>query len=107
MKEENANYVDYDLILEEQGKIVWGTDILDSQIYYEGQLKGGHGLAIGARRSYIDLFIPLFTPSDFTIKPRYWDYSAKWVPTLPGGQKFSAFVYGFDDILEILSRRDC
>ncbi|MCO4746541.1 MAG: TonB family protein [Proteobacteria bacterium] len=95
---------------EEQGKIVWGTDILDSQLYYEGQIgKEGkkHGLALGARRSYIDAFIPLFTGgTGFTIKPRYWDYQVKWVPHLEGNREANLFVYGFNDLLEISTPDD-
>jgi len=84
-------------------KLVWHTDVLDSGVYFEGNL-GKHkkqGIAIAARRSYIDAFIPLFAPSDFTLKPVYWDYQAKWVPTLKGDQKLSVFVYGFRDILRV------
>ncbi|TNE92247.1 MAG: TonB family protein [Deltaproteobacteria bacterium] len=94
----------------ENGKIVWGTDILDSQLYYEGQIgKEGkkHGLAIGARRSYIDAFIPIFTGgSDFTLKPRYWDYQVKWVPHLEGDREAAVFLYGFNDLLEVRTPDD-
>lgn len=98
---------------EEDGKLVWGTDILDSQVYYEGRLGKNkqHGLAVGARRSYVDLFIPIFTgDTGFVLKPRYWDYQVKWVPKLSsgpaGGDQFSAFVYGFDDILRAATPDD-
>lgn len=89
---------------EEGGKLTWGTDILDSQLYYEGQIGKGkkHGLAIGARRSYIDAFIPLFTAgSGFTLKPRYWDFQVKWAPELDGDRELSAFLYSFDDLLKV------
>ncbi len=84
-------------------KIIWGTDILDSQIYYEGTVdkKGNHGLALGARRSYIDVFLPYVIKSGLSIKPRYWDWQAKWVPNLGENKHLSAFVYGFNDILRI------
>ena len=94
---------------EENGKIVWGTDILDSQVYYEGRPDKKHrqGLAVGLRRSYVDVFIPIFTSgTGFEIKPRYWDYQLKWVPTLEGGNEMSAFVYGFDDILRAATPDD-
>ncbi|MEQ1505796.1 MAG: TonB family protein [Myxococcota bacterium] len=89
---------------DEHGKLVWGTDILDSQVYYEGRLGKNHrqGLAVGVRRSYIDAFIPLFLgDSEFTFKPRYWDYQVKWAPTLDGGDEVSTFLYGFDDLLRV------
>ncbi len=83
-------------------RITWGTDLLDSQVYYEGRVgkHEGHGLAMGVRRSYVDVFLPLFTRnSDFTIDPRYWDYQLKWVPRVADRTTFSTFVYGFDDKL--------
>ena len=93
----------------ENGKIVWGTDILDSQVYYEGLLGKNkqHGLAIGARRSYIDLFIPLFLgQSDFVLRPRYWDYQVKYAPQLNNGEELSGFVYGSDDLLRVETPED-
>lgn len=93
----------------DQDKIVWGTDILDSQIYFEGRLgkNDKHGFAVGARRSYIDAFIPLFTAdTGYVIKPRYWDYQVKWVPDLGAGRKFSTFVYGFNDLLTVSTPED-
>lgn len=92
----------------EQGKLVWGTDILDTQLYFEKQFgkKGAkgpkHQLALGARRSYIDAFIPLFTSgTDFQVKPRYQDYQIKYIAPLAGKQYFSTFVYGFEDVLKV------
>jgi TonB family protein len=85
----------------ETPKLTWGTDILDSQVYYEGPIGKNkkHGVAIGARRSYVDLFIPIFAPQGFTIKPRYWDYQVKWA--IPTEGKASLFVYGFNDLVEL------
>ncbi|HHO50593.1 MAG TPA: TonB family protein [Deltaproteobacteria bacterium] len=94
---------------EEDGKLVWGTDILDSQVYYEGRLGRDkrQGLAVGARRSYIDLFIPLFLgESQFVFKPRYWDYQLKWVPELDATRDLSLFVYGSDDLLRVETPAD-
>ncbi len=85
-------------------KLVWGTDILDSQLFFEGKLGKNkkHGLAVGARRSYIDVFLPIFTSgTGFTIKPRYWDYQVKWAPQLEGDTQTSIFWYGFDDKLTV------
>ncbi|MCB9678902.1 MAG: TonB family protein [Alphaproteobacteria bacterium] len=98
----------------EQGKIVWGTDILDSQVYFEGQIGSKkkpdapkHQIAIAARRSYLDLFIPIFTrESQFKIKPFYTDYQAKYIAPTPGDQHVSAFFYGFEDILKVSTPDD-
>lgn len=94
---------------DENGKIVWGTDILDSQVYFEGQLGKNkrHGLAVGARRSYIDAFIPLFLgESSFSLRPRYWDYQLKYVPKIDSLDLLSVFVYGSDDQLRVATPDD-
>jgi TonB family protein len=85
-------------------RLVWSTDVLDTQVWFEGNLGKNkqHGLALGARRSYIDLFIPIFTANQgFDIKPVYWDYQAKWIPKLGANDKFSLFVYGFQDVIQV------
>lgn len=90
-------------------KLVWGTDILDSQVWYEDNVGKGekkHGIAFGARRSYIDALLPLFVKGPFTIRPVYWDYQAKWVPPGTDARWGSLFVYGFDDLLTIATNAD-
>lgn len=93
----------------DDSRLVWGTDILDTQLYWEGNVGGErkHGLSLGARRSYIDAFLPLVTgDTGFTIKPRYWDYSAKWVPPTREGEYASVFVYGFNDLIALATPAD-
>lgn len=99
--------------LSEQPKLVWGTDILDSQIWFEGQLprkdesKPRHQVALGARRSYVDAFIPYFTRGQtFSISPKYWDYQVKYIAPMPEGQHLSAFFYGFSDVLRVSTDED-
>ena len=90
-------------------KLTWSTDILDTNVFFQGQLgkEKKHGFAAGVRRSYIDAFIPLLTQGqDITLRPRYWDYQAKWVPTLDNNDELSLFVYGFDDLLYAASPSD-
>jgi hypothetical protein len=93
----------------EDAKMSFGADLLDSQVYFQMPLgpEKDHAIMAGFRRSYIDLFIPIFTGgTDFTIKPVYWDYQTKYLsPTRNGGQ-FSLFVYGFDDLLAIATPKD-
>jgi TonB family protein len=93
----------------DDSKLIWGTDLLDSQLWYEGNLgkHKQHGFAIGARRSYIDLFIPLLTANTgFTIRPVYWDYQVKWIPEMGEDEQFSLFLYGFQDIIRISTPPD-
>ena len=37
-----------------------------------------HGFGVAARRSYIDVLLPLFLDDGFTVKPRWFDYQAKY-----------------------------
>ena len=88
----------------EQHHVTWSTDILDSGGLAEGRLgsRDQWGYAIAARRSYIDLFIPLFTNSDYTIEPRWMDYQVKLERLdLEAGAHFDVFLFGFDDVLEV------
>jgi TonB family protein len=91
----------------DETKIVAGADILDAQAYVQTRLPTATegqawGVALGARRSYIDAFLPLFLQnSTFAIKPRYWDYQAKIFAPTPAGRRLSLFIYGFDDVLTV------
>lgn len=97
----------------DETKLIWGTDILDSQVYFQGNVgpkdeegKRKHGVAVGARRSYIDVFLPWFLSGGYVVKPRYWDYQAKWTPDLGDGRELSLFVYGFDDLITVSTPDD-
>ncbi|MCB9663373.1 MAG: TonB family protein [Alphaproteobacteria bacterium] len=90
-------------------KLKGGFDILDAQVWFEGPVdkKEQHGLALGARRSYIDLIIPAFTgDTGFNISPVYWDYQLKYVPRVWDDQDLSVFVYGFQDTLTVSTPDD-
>lgn len=87
-------------------KMSFGIDVLDAQVWFEGNIgkEDGpkHGLAIGARRSYIDAFIPLFTRNlGVNVLPYYWDYQVKYVAPKTDKNEFSAFLFGFQDILRL------
>lgn len=96
----------------DETKFVAGADVLDAQVYMQTKLptaKQGRswGVAVGARRSYVDAFLPLFLQnSSFAIKPRYWDYQAKVIAPTPAGRRLSVFVYGFDDTLTVSTPED-
>ena len=80
------------------------TSVLDTGVLFETPLAGG-GLAIAARRSYIDAILPAVLPSsaglDFTTAPRYYDYQALYDHPLGRG-KLHLRVYGSDDELTFL-----
>jgi TonB family protein len=90
-------------------RLIWSTDILDTQLWFEGNVGKDkkHGIAAGIRRSYIDAFIPIFTKNQgISIRPIYWDYQAKWIPKLDNGDTFEVFVYGFQDVVTLESDAD-
>jgi outer membrane receptor protein involved in Fe transport len=80
------------------------TNVLDTGVLFETPLWGG-GLAIAARRSYIDAILPAVLPSsadlDFTTAPRYYDYQALYDHPLGRG-KLHLRLYGSDDELTFL-----
>lgn len=90
-----------------------GADVLDAQAYFQTNVPVGKdgekklGVAVGARRSYVDVFLPYFLDgSAFSISPRYYDYQVKLFAPTPVGRNLTLFVYGFDDTLTISSPDD-
>ncbi len=87
----------------ERNKIIASADILDAGAMYSGRLgdRGQHQVGLAARRSYIDLFIPLFiSDPELVVKPYWWDYQGKYIYEPKGDHRFSLLVFGFQDILE-------
>ena len=84
---------------EESSKMSWNSDLLDSGGFYQGKV-GDWGVAVAARRSYIDTIIPYFTRnSNFVVKPRWYDYQLKIDRLKTDKDKLSFFIFGFDDKL--------
>lgn len=83
-------------------RLVWSTDILDSGGVFTASLgdQKQHGIGVAARRSYIDLIIPIFTRnSGFVAKPRWYDYQVKYQYQGDAPYEFSALLFGFEDVL--------
>jgi len=79
------------------------VNLLHSAAYVEGPLADGWTGSISARRSYIDLLLPLVLPDNVTTAaPVYWDYQAGVNRTLSGG-KLSLFAFGSNDSLKVIS----
>lgn len=88
----------------EQGRLTWSTDLLDSGGLYEGRLgkNGQHQVGVAARRSYIDLVLPLvpsYGRSGLTVRPRWADYQVRYAYTGLDKTRVTAFVFGFTDKL--------
>ena len=92
---------------DEEGKVSWSTDLLDSGGVFRGQLNENIGLSVAARRSYIDLLIPKFTNNpDFVVKPRWYDYQLKLDRLNDAKDPLSVFVFGFQDDLLVSTPDD-
>jgi TonB family protein len=83
-------------------------NLLDSSAYVEGPLGGGISGGVAARRSYIDLLLPLVIPqrqgaTTVIATPVYWDYQARADKDLGPVGRLSLFVFGSDDTLHVLS----
>jgi hypothetical protein len=86
----------------ERTKLTWNTDLLDTGAMASGSAgdKGQHGWGLAARRSYVDAILPFVLPDDTpTIKPRWYDYQAKYVYQGDAPWKFSLLAFGFGDVL--------
>lgn len=86
-------------------------DLLDSSVFVEAPLSKDVSIAAAARRSYIDVLLPLVLPRDpqggaITILPTYWDYQVRLDAGKRGarsGSTFSVFAFGSDDQLKVVA----
>ena len=79
-------------------------NFLDSSAYVEGPIAKGWTGSVSARRSYIDLLLPLVVPSSTTtVAPVYWDYQAIVHRDFEAG-RLSFFAFGSDDTLKVVSK---
>jgi TonB family protein len=82
------------------------VSILDTSVFLEAPLGDKGGVAIAARRSYLDFILNAVVPSDanvsLTVAPRYYDYQlvANYRPT--PAHDLRAFFLGSDDRFEVL-----
>lgn len=83
-------------------------NLTDTTLFLEGPLPANGSFMASARRSYIDVVLPVVLgfiansdAIDFGVAPRYWDYQLKtdfdW-----GKDKVSFFVFGSNDALSLL-----
>ena len=82
-------------------------DLIEAVGFVEGPLGGRTQMAVAARRSHIDLFLPLFIPNDpnqgvTSVVPIYWDYQARLDHRLENGDDLSLLFFGSDDKLTIV-----
>ncbi|ATB27794.1 TonB-dependent receptor [Melittangium boletus DSM 14713] len=90
------------------------VDLLDSGFFLEAPVADGVSIAGAARRSYVDVLLPLVLPEDpeggsLLVLPRYWDYQvrmdfgAKRGETGPGRHSGYVMAFGSDDLLNVVA----
>jgi TonB family protein len=84
-------------------------DLIEAVGFGEGPIDAHTQVAVAARRSHIDLFLPLFIPNDpnrgvTSIVPVYWDYQARADHRLDGGDELSLLLFGSSDRLTIVQK---
>jgi len=82
-------------------------DMIEAVGFVEGPLGPRTQFAVAARRSHIDVFLPLFIPNDpnrgvTSIVPIYWDYQARLDHRLDNGDDLGLLFFGSDDRLSIV-----
>ncbi len=79
-------------------------DLIDGSLMVEGPITKNLSFAVGARRSWIDAFLPIFTTSNFQLSPIYYDYQAKLHWRAPARDDVDLFVFGSDDAISVVSK---
>jgi hypothetical protein len=85
------------------------VDLLQSTAFLEGPIDKDTRVAVAARRSYIDFFLPFFLPNDpktgiTVVTPVYYDYQARLDHRLSNGDDLSLLVFGSDDKLAVTQK---
>src|SRR5260370_28985180 len=79
-------------------------DLIDGSLQVEGPITKNLSFAIGARRSWIDVFLPIFTTNDFQLTPVYYDYQAKLHWRASAHDDVDVFAFGSDDQVKVVSK---
>jgi TonB family protein len=79
-------------------------DLIDGSFQVEGPITKNLSFSVGARRSWIDIFLPIFTPNDFQLSPIYYDYQAKLHWRASPRDDVDVFIFGSDDQVNVVTR---
>lgn len=85
------------------------VDLLEAVGFGEGPIGEHTQVEVAARRSYIDLFLPLFIPNDpnrgvTSIVPVYWDYQARADHRFGNGDDLALLLFGSSDQLTVVQK---
>lgn len=81
------------------------SNFIHTGILAEGPVSDDVSIAIAARRSYIDLLLPLVVSEDdldFVVAPRYYDYQFRLFANLHGAGELDVSILGTDDELSFV-----
>ena len=70
----------------------------------EGPITKNLSFEIGARRSWIDAFLPIFTSNNFQLSPVYYDYQAKLHWRASPRDDVDTFIFGSDDVVKLVAK---
>ncbi|OJH34652.1 TonB family protein [Cystobacter ferrugineus] len=92
------------------------VDLLDSGFFLESPITEGISISGAARRSYVDVLLPLVLPEDpqggsLLVLPRYWDYQVRMdfgakrgsEPGVGGRHSGYVMAFGSDDLLTVVA----
>ncbi len=76
-------------------------DLIDGSLMLEGKIAKNLSFSVGARRSWIDALLPIFTTSDFQLSPVYYDYQARLSWRATPHDDLDVVIFGSDDVVNI------
>ena len=79
-------------------------DTIDGSFNVEGPITKNLSFGLSARRSWIDLFLPLFTPNNLQLSPKYWDYQGRLHYKASPRDDLDLFLFGSDDQISVLTK---
>jgi hypothetical protein len=79
-------------------------DLIDGSLMLEGPITKNLSFTIAARRSWIDVFLPLFTSNNFQLSPSYWDYQAILHWKASSRDDVDVFFFGSEDDLKLVTQ---
>lgn len=79
-------------------------DLMDGSLSLDAAVSKNVQLAFALRRSWIDVFLPLFTSNDLQLSPVYYDYQARLYWRASKQDDVDVFFFGSDDSLSVLAR---
>lgn len=79
-------------------------DAIDGSLLIEGPITKNLSFGLSARRSWIDLFLPLITPNNFQLSPVYYDYQARLRWRASSRDDVEVMIFGSDDAIGVKTK---